>query len=108
MINRKSEFDIALTALLEKIERRVVLPEDFNNLIAMTIGESSPEAVRDRLRRRTLRNETDSHIDNETGHQPLTLPSFQKRVQPKRKPSHQQSHGRSKLGHNHSVRTQQQ
>jgi len=106
--SKQQEFDTALHSILNKIDAGIVTCEDFNGLINKTIiGETSPEAVRDRVRRRTIRNATDSHIDSETGHQSLTLPSFADRVQPKRKPRHQQNHGRARIAHAHSIRTQQ-
>lgn len=105
---KKQELDAALEDVTRKIDAGTVTCEDFNGLIAKTIiGESTPEAIRDRMRRRTLKNATDSHIDNETGHQPLKLPTMAARVQPKRKPLNQQSHGRSSIAHAHSARTQQ-
>jgi hypothetical protein len=89
--------------IYQKITEGTVTADDFNKLIQ----EATPESVRDRVRRRTSRNETDEHQDGETGHQPLTLPNFSDRVQPKRKPENSsQMHGRGKLGHRHSARTQ--
>lgn len=106
---KRAELDKALHDVLAKIEDKTVTCEDFNTLIKKTvIGETSPEGVRDRLRRRTSRNATDSHIEPETGHQPLQDPSLAKRVQPKITPQHQQSHGRSRIAHQHSARTQAQ
>ncbi len=105
--SKKEEFDLALQSLITKIDGGIVTCEDFNKLISTTmIIETTPEAVRDRLRRRTIKNDTDSHIDNETGHQPLEPPTFAARVQPKRKPVNQQNHGRAKLAHAHSAKTQ--
>lgn len=105
---KKHELDTAMNAVIARIDSGVVTCEDFNRLIAKTmIGESTPEAIRDRIRRRTSRNETDSHIDNKTGHQPLQLPTMAARVQPKRQPRHQQSHGRANIAHAHSARTQE-
>ena len=89
--------------IYQKITEGTVTTDDFNALIS----EATPESVRDRVRRRTSRNETDSHQDNESGHQPLTLPSFGDRIKPKRKPEGKvQMHGRGKTGHRHSARTQ--
>ncbi len=105
---KKQELDAVLNTVIERIDSGVVTCEDFNKLIAKTmIGESTPEAIRDRVRRRTIQNPTDSHIENETGHQSLQLPTMAARVQPKRKPVNQQSHGRAKLAHAHSARTQE-
>ncbi len=105
--SKKDELDAALGQVLTKIEAGTVTCEDFNGLIQKTvIGESTPEAVRNRVRRRTTVNPAASHVDNETGHQPLNLPTFADRVQPKRQPGHQQSHGRAALAHKHSARTQ--
>ncbi len=106
MRDAKKELDAALQTLLHKIDSGHVTCEDFNTLIGKTISESTPEAVRDRTRRRTVRNASASHIEPETGHQRLKTPSLAKRVQPKRKPPHQQEHGRGKSGHAHSARTQ--
>jgi hypothetical protein len=91
-----------LEAVLLKIESQTVTVDDFNLLL-----ESMPESIRDRVRRKTTRNSTSSHIDKKTGHQSLELPSFTKRVAPKRKPINQQDHGRSKIAHRHSERTQE-
>ena len=96
-----NEDDAALAGILKKIDEGTVTCDDFNKLIL----ESTPESIRDRIRRRTIKNTTDSHIDDK-GHQQLSLPQFQKRVVPKRKPLHQQNHGRSKIAHAHSARTQ--
>lgn len=105
---KKQEFDAALESVIVKINAETVTCEDFNGLIAKTIlGESTPEAIRDRVRRRTIENPTDSHIDNETGHQPLKLPTMAARVQPKRQPMNQQSHGRANIAHAHSAKTQE-
>lgn len=105
--SKKAELDQALDTVLGKIEAGTITCEDFNGLINKTmIGETSPEAVRDRVRRRTTRNETDTHIEPETGHQSLTLPTMADRVQPKVKPVNQQNHGRARIAHAHSARTQ--
>lgn len=105
---KKQELDAALESVVQRIDSGVVTCEDFNGLIAKTmIGESTPEAIRDRMRRRTIKNPTDSHQDNETGHQPLSGPTMAARVQPKRAPGNQQSHGRARLAHAHSAKTQQ-
>jgi len=85
-----------------KITEGKVTTEDFNKLIQ----EATPESVRDRVRRRMKTNATDSHQD-EDGHQQLDLPDLNKRVQPKRKPSNRsQMHGRGRVAHRHSSRTQ--
>lgn len=106
--SKKSELDAALESVIGKIDKGVVTCEDINALIGKTIiGETTPESVRDRVRRRMKRNETDSHIDNPTGHQPLKPPTFTARVQPKRAPLNQQSHGRANIAHDHSARTQE-
>lgn len=91
-----------LEQVLLKIQESTVTVEDFNKLI----NETTPESIRDRIRRRTLKSATKSHIDNKTGHQPLKLPDLNKRVMPKRKPVNQQNHGRSKMANRHSQRTQ--
>lgn len=89
--------------IFKKIEEGTVTADDFNSLIA----EATPEATRDRMRRRSIKNATDSHQDNADGHQPLDLPTFADRVQPKRERSNNtQMHGRGKMGHRHSARSQ--
>lgn len=87
--------------VIKKIDEGTVTCDDFDRLIK----ETTPESIRDRVRRRTTVNNTDSHIDDK-GHQQLSLPDFKKRVAPKRSPENQQSHGRSSLAHKHSARTQ--
>lgn len=105
--SKKAELDAAMDEVLAKIEGKAVTCEDFNRLITKTIiGETTPEAIRDRVRRRTTVNATDSHIEPETGHQSLQPPTLAARVQPKRQPVNQQSHGRSNVAHDHSARTQ--
>lgn len=104
--SKKEEFDGALSSVLEKIDKNIVTCEDFNRLIGVVIGETTPESVRDRLRRRTIVSDTESHIEPESGHQSLELPTFAGRIQPKIKPRHQQNHGRSRIAHAHSARTQ--
>jgi len=87
--------------IYQKIDEGTVTTDDFNSLIQ----EATPESVRDRVRRRTSRNETDRHQDVE-GHQQLELPTFADRVQPKReRADNTQMHGRGKAGHRHSART---
>ena len=90
-----------LTEILNKISDNTVTCEDFNRLIS----ESMPESIRDRVRRRTLRSPAKSHTSH-SGHQQLSLPQFSKRISPKREPSNQQNHGRSRSAHNKSTRTQ--
>lgn len=103
----KDILDKHLSIIEDKIATGIVTCDDFNNLISKTmIGETTPEAVRDRLRRRSIVNNTESHIDNQTGHQPLNSPSLTKRVQPKRTPTSQQHHGINKAAHRKSTRTQ--
>jgi len=94
--------DNLLEGILLKIENKTVTVADFNNLLQ----ETAPESARDRVRRRTIANPTDSHIDNATGHQQLELPTFGDRLAPRRKPVKQQNHGRSAVGRTHSQRTQ--
>jgi hypothetical protein len=93
--------DKLLQSTLRKIDEGIVTCSDFNKLIS----ETTPESIRDRIRRRTIVNPEKSHRDKD-GHQPLKLPEFNKRVMPKRKPVKQQNHGRSKLAHKHSAKTQ--
>lgn len=88
--------------IFSKIDEGVVTVEDFNRLIS----EATPEAVRDRVRRRTLKPPTESHIDDK-GHQQLGLPKFAARVQPKRERSdNTQMTGQGKAAHRRSTRTQ--
>lgn len=88
--------------IFKKIEEGTVTASDFNKLIS----EATPEALRDRVRRRTKKNETDSHIDDE-GHQKLKPPKFADRVQPKReRADNTQMHGQGKAAHRRSARTQ--
>lgn len=88
--------------IYKKIQEGIVTAEDFNQLIS----EAMPECTRDRVRRRTTKNVTDSHQDSE-GHQKLKSPTFADRVQPKReKSSNSQMKGRGKSGHRRSTRTQ--
>ena len=98
MTNKSRTYEI----ILQKIQESIVTAADFNILIS----ETTPESIRDRIRRRTTQNATKSHIDNKTGHQSLSLPSMNKRVMPKRKPINQQNHGRSRAGIRHSQKTQ--
>lgn len=100
---QKMEKQLKEHRIFKKIEERTVTVNDFDELIS----ESTPEAIRNRLRKRI--NPSDkvakNHRDNQTGH--ANLPTLAKRVQPKRKPGHQQSHGLSKIAHKHSTKTQQ-
>lgn len=89
--------------IFSKIAEGTVTADDFNQLIS----EATPEAVRDRVRRRTTINPSSSHIDSPSGHQSMTLPNFAGRVQPKREKSNQtQMTGRGKAAHKQSTRTQ--
>lgn len=91
--------------IFTKITEGTVTADDFNKLIQ----EAVPECLRDRVRRHTIKNATDSHQEPDTGHQPLDLPTFADRVQPKReRQNSSQMHGRGKLGHRHSTRAQRQ
>lgn len=90
--------------IYQKISEGTVTAEDFNKLLS----EATPESLRDRVRRRIMpqRDNLKSHQDKE-GHSDLKLPKFADRVQPKRKPSgNTQMHGRGKVGHRHSTKTQ--
>jgi hypothetical protein len=105
--SKKAELDQALTDVLGKIDAGKITCEDLNCFIHKAlIGETTPEAVRDRVRRRTTQNATDSHIEPQSGHQPLVTPQLASRVQPKRQPMNQQNHGRAAIAHRHSARTQ--
>jgi hypothetical protein len=88
--------------IFDKIDEGIVTTEDFNQLIA----EATPEGARDRNRRRMKPLNTRQHLDDE-GHQKTELPTFADRVQPKRERSGRtQKHGRGKVGHRASTRTQ--
>jgi hypothetical protein len=88
--------------IFQKITEGTVTANDFNLLIQ----EAVPEGMRERLRRRTARNVTDSHTDEE-GHQPLDGPVFADRIQPKReREGKTQMHGRGRTAHRASARTQ--
>ncbi len=88
--------------IFNKIDEGIVTVDDFNKLIS----EATPEAVRDRVRRRTLKSPTKNHIDSE-GHQQLGLPKFAARVQPKReRANNTQMTGQGKAAHRRSTRTQ--
>lgn len=101
---KKMEKNLKEHAIYKKIEEKTVTTEDFDRLIS----ESMPESIRNRLRKRI--NPSDkvakSHTDNQSGHTRLATPSLAKRVQPKRKPGHQQNHGIAKAAHKHSTKTQ--
>lgn len=99
--DKEENKDELLEEILRKIKNNTVVSEDFNNLIK----ESTPESIRNRVRRRTNIDPLKRHRDRK-GHQSIKLPDFKKRIQPKRKPVNQQNHGRSKLAHKHSTDTQ--
>lgn len=87
--------------VLGKIEAKTVTIDDINKLIS----ESLPSSVIDRVNRRTVKNVSDSHIDNKTGNQPLS--PVPKRPGPKRRPSNKtKSHGRAKQARKKSARTE--
>jgi hypothetical protein len=93
-----------LETILTKIENKTVTIEDFNSLIV----ESMPESIRKRIQRR-IRPSSTRHVDNKTGHNRLDpLGKIADKVQPKRKPSHQMSHGQSRAAHRRSAETQRQ
>lgn len=88
--------------IFQKIDEGTVTVDDFNKLIS----EASPEALRDRIRRKVKHNATDSHQDAD-GHQKLQGPQFAKRVQPKKeKNPGVQMNGQGKAAHRRSTRTQ--
>lgn len=88
--------------IISKIDDGTISKDDFDKFLS----ESMPESVRDRVRRRTIVDPTEDHVDDE-GHQGMKLPSFSGRVSPKRKPSGKsQMNGRGNIGHKHSARTQ--
>jgi hypothetical protein len=88
--------------IFNKIKKGVVTVEDFNKLII----ETTPEAIRDRVRRRMKEQNSRKHLDDE-GHQKTELPTFADRVQPKReREGRTQMNGRGKQAHRQSTRTQ--
>lgn len=88
--------------IFQKIDEGTVTVDDFNKLIS----EASPEALRDRVRRKVKHNVTDSHQDQD-GHQKLQGPQFAKRIQPKKeKNPGVQMNGQGKAAHRRSTRTQ--
>ncbi len=91
-----------LDVVLTKIQLETVTAADFNALIL----ESLPESIRKRVQRR-IRPEN-HRADNETGHnRTKPLANIADRVQPKRKPQHQQNHGQAKAAQKRSTRTQE-
>lgn len=86
-----------------KIADSSVTTEDFDRYI----NEAFKSSVVDRVQRRVRKNETDNHIDNSTGHQPLSEPHMSDRVTPRVAKKHSQMHHRGKSGHDRSTRTQQ-
>ena len=92
-----------LNEVLKKIQLETVTIQDFNDLIL----ESMPESIRKRVQRRI--RPKNHRVDNTTG-QNRTKPmaNLADRVQPKRAPEYQQSHGQSKAAHRRSERTQEQ
>lgn len=88
--------------IFDKIEHGTVTKEDFDQLFT----EATPEAIRDRIRRRMKVDPTENHLDS-SGHQPLAKPKMAARVQPnRRKPSDVQMNGHGKAAHKQSARTQ--
>jgi len=95
--------DQLLNHIIDKIENKTITCEDFNYLIS----ETTPEAIRDRVRRRTTIKTNKNHLDDK-GHQQLSLPKFRDRIQPKReKDPGEQFNGRGKIAHKQSTQTQQ-
>lgn len=95
-----------LAEVLHKIDSKTVTVEDFNSLISKCLLETTPEAIRDRVRRRVNHNQDSvrRHQDSE-GH--TSVPKMAGRVQPKRERSNNtQMQHRGKSGHRHSARTQ--
>lgn len=98
--------DTILNTIIKKIDNKTITCEDINELIkGSMINETTPESIRDRIRRRVLKTNTRTHLDKD-GHSKLKTPDFAKRTHPKRKPENQQNHGRSRIAHKHSERTQ--
>jgi hypothetical protein len=86
--------------VLGKIEEKTITVDDINRLIS----ESLPSSAVDRVNRRTIRNSSDSHIDNKTGDQPLS--PVPKRPSPERQPSDRTKlYGRAKQGRRKSAKT---
>ncbi len=101
---KKMEKNLKEHKIFKKIEEQTVTIDDFDNLIQ----ESMPESIRNRLRKRINPSDTlaKRHRDVKSGHTKLGGPTLAKRVQPKRKPINQQSHGLAKQAHKHSTDTQ--
>ena len=95
--------DLQIEEIKAKIESHNITAQDFNQLI----NESLPSSSIDRVRRRTRRTPTKSHIDAK-GHQPMQLPKLSARVLPKRRPNNTKSQmtHRGKSAHRKSARTQ--
>jgi hypothetical protein len=54
-----------------------------------------------------MRPNNTQHVNKKTGHNRLDpVPNLADRVQPKRKPGHQQNHGQAKAAHDRSTETQ--
>jgi hypothetical protein len=87
--------------VLGKIEAKTITADDINKLIS----ESLPSSAIDRVSRRTIKNASDSHIDNKTGHQSLS--PVPKEPSPKRRPSDKtKTYGRAKQARKKSARTE--
>ncbi len=104
-----AEADLTLNEVLGKIDAGTVTCEDLNTLIQKSLTETNDASIVDRVRRITSKpiDPLRSHIEPETGHQDLKpIPNIHRNADPKLKPEHPMSHGRSKIGHDHSARTQ--
>lgn len=113
MTSGKMQFSIQKTIdesfedLTAKIVDLSVTAEDFNNFIGSVISESQPKSTVERVQRKVRNSLVDKHIDNPTGHQPLSLPSLPSRVVPKAQTtgSEQMDH-EGEAGHKRSTKTQ--
>mgnify|MGYP006279459159 CR=1 FL=1 len=94
-----------LDVILEMIDQKTLTCDALNQFIK----ESNTKSIRARVHRKTRVDPTDSHIDNISGHQPLTAGSFSvaERTHPKRIDPHQQEHGEAEAAHDRSTKTQQ-
>lgn len=99
--------DTEFANIISKIENKSVTAEDFNNYISIIMNESTPKSTTERVMRKVRNPLRKGHVDNPTGHQRLSLPSFSDRVTPRRETdgSEQMDHDGA-AGHKRSTRTQ--
>jgi hypothetical protein len=89
--------------LSKKIDEGTITCEDLDKLIDETFKSS----ILDRVQRRVRRDPAEKHIDNVTGHQPLSSPNMTDRITPKHdKHASSQMRHRGKSGHKRSTQSQ--